>query len=209
MSTPLDSYETLAADGTAEATIQRSRFLGMAAPAPDPTAAQDLVADLRRRYHDARHVCSAWRLGSPDRLVEFRHDDGEPSGTAGEPILAAIRNAGLTHVVVAVVRYFGGVKLGTGGLSRAYGGVAQAALAAAPRRTVRLGRRFTLAFDYAQQKTLQRLLTAHGGSTVDESYDTRVHWRIWLPHSTWTAFARAAAEATAGRVQLSPVDGES
>jgi uncharacterized YigZ family protein len=146
MHDPPDSYTTLAAAGAADLKVRRSTFLAMAAPAADDGAARAVVEELRRRHHDARHVCSAWRLGRGAGLREQRHDDGEPSGTAGEPILQAIRGLDLTDAVVAVVRYFGGVKLGTGGLARAYAAAAQAALAAAPRRTVRLGRRGRLTF---------------------------------------------------------------
>ncbi|HOX25186.1 MAG TPA: YigZ family protein [Candidatus Krumholzibacteria bacterium] len=205
MSSLPDSYETLAAVGKAEAKIQRSRFLAEASPAADVAAAQAALADMRRRYHDARHVCSAWRLGVAELQVESRNDDGEPSGSAGEPILAAIRGSGLSDLVVCVARYFGGVKLGTGGLSRAYGGVAASALASAQRRTVRLGRHFDLSFDYPLQKTVQHLVSEHGGGTVHEGYDSSVHWRVWLPHSTADRFALALAETTAGRVAAVPV----
>jgi uncharacterized YigZ family protein len=179
----------------------------VAAPATDAEAASALVARLRREHHDARHVCSAWRLGPPGQTVEARHDDGEPAGTGGEPILAAIRAAGLTDVAVAVVRHFGGIKLGTGGLGRAYGGVAQAALAAAPRRAVRLGRRWCLVLPYHQQKTLQRVLVAHEGETEATDYAAAVTWTVWLPRSRGEAFVAAVREATAGRVEPQPVPG--
>ena len=118
MSGQPDSYDTLGDTGRFEQKIQRSRFLAEAWPADTEDAARTVIADMRRRYHDARHVCHAWRLGHGESMVEIRNDDGEPSGTAGEPILLAIRGAGLTETVVAVARYFGGVKLGTGGLGR-------------------------------------------------------------------------------------------
>ncbi|MDY0108791.1 MAG: YigZ family protein [Candidatus Krumholzibacteria bacterium] len=202
MSQPSDSYSTLAGTGTAEQKIQRSTFLAFAAPAADEAAARSCVDELRRRYHDARHVCSAWRLGFQEPWLEARHDDGEPPGSAGEPILQAIRGEALTATVVAVVRYFGGIKLGTGGLARAYGSTAAAALAAAPRREVRLGRYGRLEFAYAQQKTLSRLLVTHGGRLDAETYGPTVRWRVWLPQAAWDGFARAVREATAGQVML-------
>ena len=128
------------------------------------------------------------------------HDDGEPSGTAGEPILQAIRSAELTDLAVVVVRYFGGIKLGTGGLARAYGSTAATALEAAPRRTVQLGRRVLVDFPYAQQKTLARLLAMHGGHIEQEEFTSTVHWCIWLPLSTLYHFSRDVSEATAGQV---------
>jgi uncharacterized YigZ family protein len=203
-----DSYETLAGPAEAELKVQRSRFLALATPATDEDAARAVIADLRRRHHDARHVCHAWRLG-PGGDEEARNDDGEPSGTAGEPILATIRGAAVTDTVVAVVRWFGGVKLGTGGLVRAYGDTAAQALAAAPRRTVLLGRRFDLDLDYARQKTVRHLLDAHGAHVTAENYSDRVLWRLWLPNSRWQAFAAALTEATADQLTLLDVDDDS
>jgi uncharacterized YigZ family protein len=203
---PPDGYLTLGASGEDELKIQRSRFVACATPATDAGAAGGVVADIARRFHDARHVCWASRLGAPPAILESRNDGGEPSGTAGEPILAEIRKADLTDVVVAVVRYFGGVKLGTGGLARAYGEAAAAALAAAPRREVRLGRHFTLRFPYAFQKSLARLLAHAGGEIVAEEYGADVVWQAWLPHSGWRDFAAAVREASAGRVTADPLD---
>lgn len=203
-----DSYVTLAGPAEAEQRIQRSRFIALAAPAADPTVAQALVDSVRRRFHDARHVCHAWRVGGVDELAEARQDDGEPSGTAGEPILLAIRGAALHDTVVAVVRYFGGVKLGTGGLARAYGATAAAALAGAPTREVLLGRRFLLDHDYRLQKTVEHLLAGHRGRVEHATWDTAVHSRVWLPNSTWKAFGGALAEATDGQARIRPLDDE-
>jgi putative IMPACT (imprinted ancient) family translation regulator len=105
---------------------------------------------------------------------------------------------------VAVVRVFGGIKLGTGGLARAYGGVARAALDAAPRRTVRRGRRWQLVFPYDQQKTLRQVLAGHEGHTEQEDYGATVAWTVWLPRSRGEAFVAAVREATAGRVVPGP-----
>ncbi len=206
MSGQPDSYDTLGATGCFEQKIQRSRFLAEAWPAETEDEAWTAIADMRRRYHDARHVCHAWRLGRGDSVIEIRNDDGEPSGTAGEPILLAIRGAGLTATVVAVARYFGGVKLGTGGLTRAYGSSAAAAVAAAPRKTVRLGREFELVLDYAQQKTVRHLLDGSDGSVLDEQYGGDVRWRLWLPHSRCDGFVQSLREATAGRLVPRPLD---
>lgn len=195
-----DSYLTLAQPTSTEIKIQRSRFIAVAAPAGSAESAQQVIGAQARRYHDSRHVCHAWRLGTPPDLRENRHDDGEPSGTAGEPILVEIRKRELTQVVVVVVRYFGGIKLGTGGLARAYGQAAATALTAAALRTVRLGRHFALVFPYTLQKTLRHLVTQHDGEVVQEQYGADVSWRVWLPHSRCATFADAVTEATAGIV---------
>jgi len=198
-----DSYLSLGQPATAEIRVQRSRFIAIAAPTENVTATRQIIDTQAGRFHDSRHICHAWRLGTPPAIVENRNDDGEPSGTAGEPILVEIRKRELTQVTVVVVRYFGGVKLGTGGLSRAYGQAAREALAAAPERRIRLGRTFVVQFPYARQKTLQHLLTQHEGEIRQEDYGAEVSWSIWLPHSRWQAFAGDLTEATAGTIQLS------
>ena len=204
-----DSYLTLGGIGDAEIKIQRSRFVAWAGPACDEEAARSFIADLARRYHDSRHVCFAWRLGQNGSPTENRNDDGEPSGTAGEPILAAIRKREVTDTVAVVVRYFGGVKLGTGGLQRAYGEAAELALAAAPLREVLLGRTFRLAMPYPFQKTARHLLENGRGRIQDEEYSDRVVWKVWLPHSTWVGFEAALTEASAATVALEPLGEES
>lgn len=194
-------YDTLAAPASAETRVQRSRFLAEVAPAADEAAARAHLADVARRHHDARHHCFAWRLGHGADLVEFRSDAGEPSGSAGEPILNALRGADLTDVAAVVVRWFGGVKLGTGGLGRAYRECTELALADAPRRRVHLGRELDLAFPYPLQNTVAHLLETHGGRRTAEAYDTGVAWRVWLPLDRVDAFRDAAEAAGQGRLR--------
>lgn len=200
---PLDgSYLVLDAPGSAELRVERSRFLAEAAPAADEETARAVLARAQRKHHDARHVCWAWRLGAGAARRELRHDAGEPAGTAGEPILGALRHADLTDAVVTVARWFGGVKLGPAGLGRAYGAAAAAALAAAPRRTVVPGAGYRLRFAYPQENIIAHLLERHAGQVLAREYGLRVDWRIWLPEATRTAFVAALTEATAGDVSL-------
>jgi uncharacterized YigZ family protein len=206
---PPDSLRTLAGEANAEFKERRSRFIAMAWPAASEAAAADLIAEAARRYHDSRHVCYAWRLGMPPHIRENRNDAGEPSGTAGEPILQAIRKVDLVDVLVVVVRYFGGIKLGTGGLSRAYGRAADEALAAATVKEVLLGREFKVGFPYSFQKTVRHLLTMAEGRIVDEQYSDDVAWKIWLPHSRWRTFEGQLIDATAGAVALRSVPEDS
>ena len=199
-----DSYLTLADRGEAELKVQRSRFLASARPTASVAEARAAITEVARQYHDCRHICHAWRLGVGAELQEARSDAGEPAGSAGTPILTAIRTTGLSDCVVVVARYFGGVKLGTGGLSRAYGGAAQKALAAAPPRTIRLGRTFSLTLPYEQIGNLKHLLARCEGRLDSEDYAATVSWRIWLPHSRWREFAAALKEATAGSIEALP-----
>ncbi|MDR0415979.1 MAG: YigZ family protein [Propionibacteriaceae bacterium] len=114
--------------------IQRSRFIAWAARADSEAAARDLFAEARQRYPDARHHCTAFIVADgPGPPVSRSSDDGEPPGTAGRPMLAALAGSGLVDVAAVVTRYFGGVKLGAGGLVRAYGGAVQLVLADVPR----------------------------------------------------------------------------
>ena len=202
-----DSFRTLAGTAETELKTQRSRFLALAFPVVTEQDAKTYLDETTRRYHDARHVCYGYKLGVGRETTTRKSDDGEPSGTAGEPILAAIGKLELTDVLVIVVRYFGGIKLGTGGLARAYGQAGAMALAEAGLRKVHLGREFVLRFPYARDKTIGHLLESRGGKLLDQQYGQEVTWRIWLPHSVWRGFAGALAELTAGTVTLEePVD---
>lgn len=205
---PPDRVLSLAAGGDAELRVQRSRFLARVAPAADEAAAKTIIAETGRLHHDARHVCWAWRLGRAATPAEARSDGGEPAGTAGEPILAALRKAGLVDCVGVVVRWFGGVKLGTGGLSRAYAEATVLALATAPRREILLGRRFSLRFGYQLQKSLLRDLAGRGGRIVEEEYGADVAWIVWLPHSAARAYAAEVTELSHGTVTPVPVAGD-
>ncbi|MDE6144668.1 MAG: IMPACT family protein [Muribaculaceae bacterium] len=114
-----DGYLTIAAPSRARFTEKMSRFLAFASPAETVEEAKDFVAGLQKEFFDARHVCWAWVIGA-ENPVSYSNDNGEPSGTAGKPILGQINSKELRNVVVAVVRYFGGIKLGTPGLIAAY-----------------------------------------------------------------------------------------
>lgn len=205
MAEPPDSYLTLLGAAEVEIKVQRSRFIGLAQAADSEVAARKLIDETARRFHDARHVCFGYRLGFGDQSISRKSDDGEPSGTAGEPILTALARHTVTDALVIVVRYFGGVKLGTGGLGRAYGETAQEALSRAGTREVQLGREFQMEFPYRLEKTIAKLLDAHGGRMVDQQYTEQVAWRIWLAHSTWRDFSSRLTETTAGTVGLREV----
>lgn len=137
-----DSYLTLATPGEAQFVEKRSRFIAFAHPVDTEDEAKEIVAAIRKKYYDARHVCYAYALGydvwtedydpiARGTAIMRANDDGEPGGSAGKPILGQLRSRGVTNVLVAVVRYFGGVKLGTGGLAVAYKTAASDALDAA------------------------------------------------------------------------------
>lgn len=143
----VDTYRTLGRKGAAELTVKGSRFIGEALPVQSVEQAIAELNIIRKREYDATHHCSAWRVGQ--RGEEWRYsDDGEPSGTAGPPIYRHIEGRELTNVLVVVTRYYGGTNLGTGGLIRAYGDAAAAALDAAPAVTRILREQVSLKFQY-------------------------------------------------------------
>jgi uncharacterized YigZ family protein len=203
---PPDSYLTVATSAETELKVKRSRFVALAFPCESAAEAQQRLAATERRFHDARHVCYAYKLGQGQEAVARRSDAGEPSGTAGEPLLAAIEGRALTQVLLVVVRYFGGIKLGTGGLARAYGRAGALALDQAGTRRVAQGREFHLRFPYPQEKSLRKLLADHEGRLVDSSYQQDVSWRIWLPHSACRPFALAMVDLTAGASEMKEAD---
>ncbi|MDR0681783.1 MAG: YigZ family protein [Dysgonamonadaceae bacterium] len=123
----LDSYKTIATVSKGYITEQRSKFISFAVPLQTPAQVKEIVANYRKQYYDARHVCWAYMLGA-DRCQFRVNDDGEPSSTAGKPILGVINSNELTDVLIVVIRYFGGVKLGTSGLIAAYRAAAQDAV---------------------------------------------------------------------------------
>jgi uncharacterized YigZ family protein len=156
--------------GSASAELREtgSRFFAFVARAESVAAAKAFVDELTRRYPDATHVCFAWRIGWPP--AERSADAGEPAGTAGPPLLAALRSAGLTDVVAAVVRYFGGTKLGKGGLVRAYGGALRAALEGLATREESPRIRLAVELPYERVGAIKRLLRPGRVELAEESY---------------------------------------
>lgn len=169
MSSIPDSFFTLSAPGAGEFKDRGSRFLAYAYPAVTEEEALHRLEALRKEHFKARHHCFAWRLGLDGQ--RFRaNDDGEPSGTAGRPILGQIDAAGLTDVVVVVVRYFGGTLLGASGLIHAYRESAAEALRQAPRVEKIVQEQFVLSVAYALLPDLQNALKKVGTEIFQEDY---------------------------------------
>lgn len=163
----------------AELEVKRSRFLASVARCDDEPAAREFVAAVRRRWPDARHHCTAFVVEVPGaQPIERSSDDGEPSGTAGRPMLDVLRGADLTQVVAVVTRYFGGTKLGTGGLARAYSDAVASALDGAPRVRPVTTPLFALAFSYADAARAGEVFAAHGLTVVDADYRDHVTLRV-------------------------------
>jgi uncharacterized YigZ family protein len=164
-----------------EIEINKSRFIAWLRPVNSREQGLSVLAQARARYPDATHHCHAWLIGSPSSGDGAMNDDGEPSGTAGKPIFNVIQHKGVGDVMVVVIRYFGGVKLGAGGLVRAYSSAAQAVLAAmevierAPEQSV------TLHFDFADEQPLRHWCGQNLAHLQSVQYHQGVSARVTLP----------------------------
>lgn len=152
-----DQYKSIAAPSEGLFKDNGSRFLALAYPVESPEQVKDIVAGLKKKYHDARHHCFAYRLGYQGDVWRAS-DDGEPSGSAGRPILGQIDSLGLSDVLVVVVRWFGGIKLGIPGLIRAYKSSSADALSQATLIEKTAARRFRLRFDYLSMNDVMKVL---------------------------------------------------
>ena len=156
-----DAYKSIAARSEGLFKDNGSRFIAFAFPVETPDQVKDIVDSLKKEYHDARHHCYAYRLGYLGDTFRA-NDDGEPSGSAGRPILGQIDSLGLSDVLVVVVRYFGGIKLGIPGLIRAYKTSTADALAAATVIEKVAGKNFRLDFDYMAMNAVMKVLKDMG-----------------------------------------------
>ena len=165
-----DEYKTIKSTSEGYYTEKRSKFLAFAHHVEDVAEVKDIVAGYRKKYYDARHVCYAYMLG-PERL-EFRaNDDGEPSSTAGKPILGQINSNELTNILIVVVRYYGGVNLGTSGLIVAYREAAADALAHANIETRQVEEIVKYTFAYPQMNDVMRIVKDMNPRIVSQTYD--------------------------------------
>jgi len=198
-----DGYTTLAAPHEVETEkVKRSRFIGLASPCADAEAAKAYVDAVRSRFHDARHHAYAWCVAGECRAS----DDGEPHHSAGPPILREIEGRGLRDVVVVVVRYYGGVKLGTGGLVRAYGGAAAAVLDAAALQRVAIVTPVRVSYDYASVSAVQRALHALGLEPVHADYAASVTLTLHLPAERVEAALAHLRDASGGAATLAVLE---
>lgn len=166
------SSEYLTLEGPAEAVVREkmSRFLAFARPVQSAAEAKEWIAAVANRYHDARHVCWAYMLGADSSEFQWS-DNGEPSGTAGKPILGQMRSAGITNTAIAVVRYFGGIKLGTSGLIAAYRDAAREAIAAGTIVTAYEMAQVTFTFPYLAMNQVMRTVRDSGASISSQEFD--------------------------------------
>lgn len=198
----ISSYQVPAAPADVEIIIRKSRFLARLRRVEDEAAARAVIEQTRREHRTANHNCSAFTLG-PDGQVARSNDDGEPSGTAGLPMLEVLVSHPVGDVVAVVTRYFGGVKLGTGGLVRAYSDAVAAALDAAGTRTRRRSMRAAVTVDHLAAGKLENDLRSAASVVVtDVAYGAQATIEVAVPVAEWPHFADHVAGLTGGRAQL-------
>ena len=181
----------------AELVIRKSRFLAEAAPVASAEAARALWRERKRTYADCNHVVFAFICG-PQGGVMGCSDDGEPSGTSGRPVLEVLKGSGITNVLLTVTRWFGGIKLGTGGLVRAYTESAQLALADPLVAELIPLTRFTLALSYVHYETVRRRFPEFAAEIACEEFAAGVTLSGVIPSANYAAFSDAVRDLTGG-----------
>lgn len=177
--------QQILSNGLAEQTIQKSRFIARAAYADSERAVAAVLRQLATDYPNASHLAYAFRLKTPDGIVLRFSDDGEPSGTAGKPIIPHLEGRDLINVCVGVIRYYGGINLGTGGLVRAYAGTSKMALDNAQIGEFIEQAEFELTLNYKQIDGFKRELAQMGGELIHADFAERIHVTIRLPIRAW------------------------
>ncbi|MBP5472254.1 MAG: YigZ family protein [Lachnospiraceae bacterium] len=194
-----DTYNIIKKDGNSEIVVTKSRFIGFMGTASTAREAEEIVARIRKKYNDARHNCYAYIIMDGDNIIKKASDDGEPSGTAGRPMLAVMEGAELVNAVCVVTRYFGGVLLGTGGLVRAYTEAAAQALEDADVSPIRRGRYVRITLDYPDESTLRRYLENEGFDITDTSYSEKVSLTVLGPEEKAEPLTKRAVDMTGGK----------
>jgi uncharacterized YigZ family protein len=198
-----DGYDVPARMHRVEDVIERSRFIATLAHAPTADAARAFIDAMRAEFPDATHNCWAYVIGPPGSTASIGMSDaGEPHGTAGRPMLDVLVHSGVGDVAAVVTRYYGGTKLGKGGLVRAYSSSVAHALADMP-RTLKVERDvIAIVVAYGDLETVRRLLAEHGAEDVEEAVTDVVRVSAAVPSSAVDALARHLADRTAGRALI-------
>lgn len=189
-----------------ETLIQRSRFITVLAPISDAETAMAFLAEVRAAHPDATHHCWAYLAGPPGSSGQVgMSDDGEPHGTAGRPMLNVLTHADVGDIAAVVVRYYGGSKLGKGGLVRAYSGGVQLALETLPTKQKITYKRVRVLLSYGQVDALKRLIEAHGVTICGQDFGVDPVFELDIPEDHYQAFLDAWVDHTGGATFIEPV----
>ena len=195
------AYSTVAGPGSGEITEKRSRFIADVLPVTSEKEVQEQLASIKKRHYDARHHCYAFSIGPAGELVRSS-DDGEPSGTAGRPIMSVLAGAGLTDTMIVVTRYFGGILLGAGGLVRAYTQAAQEALKSTGVIRVEWCRDLEITVDYDRVTPVQRFFEQNGLPADGTVYDEKAHFNTHIITDDIEKISALLVSLTEGRVTI-------
>lgn len=201
MSIDEKGFRVVYTGGEGEIVEKKSRFIATVRPVESEEEASAFIAEMKKKYWDARHNCSAFVVGTRQELTRCS-DDGEPAQTAGRPMLDVLLREGITNVAVVVTRYFGGVLLGTGGLVRAYQAATQAGLAASVIIEKKPGRKLVIGTDYNGLGKLQYLFAQLGISILDSEYGADVRISVMVPLELQQKVEKEITEKTSGSAKL-------
>ena len=201
----VDSYRVLLEGGEGEIVEKKSRFIATIRKCESEEEAVAFIDEMKKKYWDARHNCSAFVIGSRGELTRCS-DDGEPSGTAGRPMLEVLLGEGIRNIAVVVTRYFGGTLLGTGGLVRAYTQAVKEGLKSCCVGSMRYGCDLEIGTDYNGVGKILYLLGQRGMEPMDSSYTDTVTLTVRIPAEAEAELRKAITEATAGRAEIEKVN---
>lgn len=199
-------YPIPAREARAEIEVVNSHFIASLAPVFSVEAAREFIAQIRSEFKDATHNVPAFLIGYGDSVIAHSSDDGEPSGTAGRPALAVLKGSGLGDVAVVVTRYFGGTKLGTGGLVKAYGDAVKAVLAVTPLAEKVATHTVMMALPYPLYERARLLVDQHHGQVLDETFAADVTVTARFVIETLSAFQADLQELSRGSVRAEIVE---
>ena len=179
-----NTYLTITESVQSTYTEKRSKFIALAYPVSSVEEVKSILEQLRKEYYDARHICWAYMLGA-DRENFRSNDDGEPSGTAGKPILGQINSNQLTNIMIAVVRYFGGIKLGTGGLIVAYREATASAITSSEIVEQIVTKQIRFTFDYLQMNDVMKLIKDNDCKILAQDFQLNCYLQIEMPQAIY------------------------
>ena len=197
-----EPYKIVLSGGEGEIVEKKSRFIATVRPVKSEEEATAFIDEMKKKYWDARHNCSAFVIGKKAELTRCS-DDGEPSGTAGRPMLEVLLGEGVRDVAVVVTRYFGGTLLGTGGLVRAYSAAVKEGLLGCETGTMRFGTRLSVETDYNGIGKIQYIMAQRGIKPEDTIYTEKVTVKVLLPKEDAPGLIHEITEATSARALVS------
>lgn len=206
---PVEFFYTVKDESVSELVEKKSRFIAHLRPVANEAEALEFISEMKKKFWDARHNCSAYIVKADDEGQHYDEkcsDDGEPSRTAGSPMLEVLKGAGLKNVCVVVTRYFGGVLLGTGGLVRAYSGAAAQAVEAAEIIKMQLQNRVSVKTDYNGYGRLQYFVANEGLVLADTEFSDSVNAVVLCDDAGLGSLRKKMNEATAGKAEIEIID---